>query len=144
VRRKAQETIPSCRPWLRICPWRMSDVHEEYPIPSQIHDMIYNWIPTMAGVEKSLMMSGKHGYACFAGFFSAPESECEIHLENVRGVFDLYLDGQKLLSCGDHELHTYIIPISGELLGRRCGLSLVFACDGGEVSVGETYIEIRN
>ena len=140
VRKAAQQMIPACKPWLRICPWRMSDVHEEYPIPSQIHDMIYNWIPTMAGVEKSLMMSGKHGYACFAGFFSAPEAKSVIHLENVKGIFDLYMDGQKILSCTDHEPHNYVLPLKDELAGKRCGLSLVFTCDGSEISVGETYL----
>ncbi|MBQ2955973.1 MAG: hypothetical protein IJE08_05880 [Clostridia bacterium] len=140
VIKSRQETIPACRPWLRICPWRMSDVHDTYPIPSQIHDMIYNWIPTMAGVEKSLMMSGKHGYACFAGFFSAPDAPSEIHLENVRGIFDLYMDGEKILSCADHELHSYVLPINPSLSGKRCALSLVFTCDGGEVCVGETYL----
>ncbi len=140
VEQAAQQSIPACRPWMRICPWRMSDVHAEYPIPSQIHDMIYNWIPTMAGVEKSLMMSGKHGYACFAGFFSAPEQPSVIHLENVKGIFDLYLNGEKLLSCADREMHTYELPIAPEMAGKRCGLSLVFTCDGGEICVGETYL----
>jgi len=140
VRKALKESIPSCRAWMRICPWRMSDVHETYPIPSQIHDMIYNWIPTMAGVEKSLMMSGKHGYACFAGFFCAPEVKSEIHLENVRGLFDLYMDGRKILSCTDHEMHSYVLPVSSESAGKRCALSLVFTCDGSEISVGETYL----
>ncbi len=136
----AQQRIPSCEPWLRIYPWRMSDVHEVYPIKSQIHDMIYNWIPTMAGVEKSLMMSGKQGYACFAGFFSAPQSPCSVHLKNVKGIFDLYINGAKILSCSDHEAHSYVLPVEKELLGKRCGLSLVFTCDGGEVCIGDTYL----
>lgn len=140
VQKALRETVPSCRPWMRICPWRMSDVHETYPIPSQIHDMIYNWIPTMAGVPKSLMMSGKRGYACFAGFFSAPAVKSGIHLENVRGVFDLYMDGEKVLSCADHKMHSYMLPIPSECAGKRCALSLVFTCDGGEISVGETYL----
>ncbi len=140
VTASAQKRIPSCKPHLRIYPWRMSDVHEKYPIKSQLHDMIYNWIPTMAGVEKSLMMSGKHGYACFAGFFSAPEKNCEVHLENVQGIFDLYMNGEKVLSCSDHQKHSYVLPVTEEMLGRRCALSLVFACDGSEVCVGETYL----
>ncbi len=144
VKKAAQAAIPSCRPWLRICPWRMSDVHEEYPIPSQIHDMIYNWIPTMAGVEKSLMMSGKHGYACFAGFFSAPEGKSVVHLENIRGVFELYLDGRKIIASADHEMHTYVLPLDESLAGRRCALSLVFTCDGSEISVGETYLTVND
>lgn len=140
VTRAERPTIPSCEPWIRICPWRMSDVHKTYPQPSQIHNMMFNWIPTMAGVDKSLMMSGKHGYACFAGFFSAPDAPCKLHLEKVRGLFDLYLDGEKILSCADHEEHSYVLPLQQRLLGKRCGLSLVFTCDGGEVSVGETYL----
>ena len=140
IRASAREMIPSCMPHLRICPWRMSDVHGEYPIASQIHDMIYNWIPTMAGVEKSLMMSGKHGYACFAGFFNTPETGGRIHLENVRGLFDLYLNGEKILECRDHEKHDYILPVGESMRGKRCALSLVFTCDGGEVCVGETYL----
>jgi len=132
--------IPSCRPHLRICPWRMSDVHREYPIPSQIHDMIYNWIPTMAGVGKSLMMSGKQGYACFAGFFTAPQEGGRIHLERVKGIFDLYINGEKLLECRDHEAHDYVLPVREAMRGGRCALSLVFTCDGSEICVGETYL----
>ena len=94
----------------------------------------------MVGVPKSLMMSGKHGYACFAGFFSAPMTESVVHLENVKGVFDLYMDGKKILSCADHEMHSYVLPLDASLAGKRCGLSLVFTCDGGEISVGETYL----
>lgn len=140
VKKAEKEMIPSCRPWMRICPWRMSDVHDKPPIPSQIHDMIYNWIPTMAGVPKSLMMSGKQGYACFAGFFSAPEVRSVIHLEKVKGIFDLYMDGKKILACTDHEAHDYVLPLDETLAGKRCALSLVFTCDGSEISVGETYL----
>ena len=37
-------------------------------------------------------------------------------------------------------MHTYELPIAPEMAGKRCGLSLVFTCDGGEICVGETYL----
>ena len=63
-----------------------------------------------------------------------------IHLENVKGIFDLYMDGKKILSSEDHDAHTYVLPLDDSLAGRRCALSLVFTCDGSEISVGETYL----
>lgn len=143
VKQLEHEAIPACQPWLRICPWRMSDVLPTYPQPEQIHDLMFNWIPTMAGVPKSLMMSGKQGYACFAGMFTAPEEACEIHLNNVAGWFDLYLSGEKILSSEDEAPHDYIVPMPDKQLGKRTGLSLVFRCTGGTVSVGDTYITTK-
>ncbi len=140
VRPAEYESVPACEPWLRICPWRMSDIHTEYPRPEQIHDLMYNWIPTMAGVPKSLMMSGKQGYACFAGMFTAPDEPGEIHLKNVAGNFDLYLAGAKILSSGDELPHDYTVEIPEHQRGKRLGVSLVFRCTGGMVRVGDTYV----
>lgn len=132
--------IPSCEPWLRICPWRMSDVTDTPPRPDQIHDFMYNWIPTMAGVSQSLMMSGKHGFACFSGEFTAPEAPCVLHLTGIAGHFDLYLNGEKLLSSADEDIHSYHLPLPDALFGKRGKLSLVFTCTGGIVRVGEIYL----
>lgn len=133
-------SIGACTPWLRICPWRMSDVLPEYPKKEQIHDLRFNWIPTMAGVPKNLMMSGKHGYACFAGMFTAPQKASVIHLEQVAGRFDLYLSGERVLSSVDEEAHNYILPLPELLRGKRVGISMVFACTGNEVAVGNIYL----
>lgn len=51
-------------------------------------------------------------------FFSAPETPCEIHLEDVKGIFDLYLDGEKVLSCGDHEKHPYVLQVQADRLSK--------------------------
>lgn len=140
VKSAEYRSIGACTPWLRICPWRMSDVLPEYPKKEQIHDLMFNWIPTMAGVPKSLMMSGKHGYACFAGMFTAPQQGSVIHMEQVTGKFDLYLSGERVLSSADGESHNYILPLPESLQGKRVGISMVFACTGNEVAVGNIYL----
>ena len=58
----------------------------------------------------------------------------------MKGIFDLYMDGKKILACTDHEAHDYVLPLDETLAGKRCALSLVFTCDGSEISVGETYL----
>lgn len=133
-------SIPSCVPWIRICPWRMSDVSDVPPTPDQLHDLMYNWIPTTVGVSENLMMSGAHGYASLAGSFDAPTVPAVIHLTQLAGRFDLYMCGQKVLSSADEALHSYELPVPAPLRGQRVQLSLVFTCTGEMVCVGDIYL----
>lgn len=135
------ESIPSCAQRIRICPWRMSDVSDVPPTAAQLHDLMYNWIPTMVGVPESLMMRGQRGYAGVCGSFDAPKVPAVIHLENIAGRFTLYLCGERVLASADEAAHSYEVPVPARLRGSRAGLTMVFACTGGTVRIGEVYVQ---
>ena len=133
-------SIPSCAQRIRICPWRMSDVSDVPPTAAQLHDLMYNWIPTMVGVPESLMMRGQRGYASVCGSFDAPKVPAVIHLENIAGRFELYLCGERVLISADEAPHSYKVPVPARLRGLNAELTMVFTCTGGAVQVGEVYV----
>lgn len=137
------EYAESVKPWIRIYPWRMSDISEVYPERELLHNMMYNWIPTMAGSEKSEMMSSKLGYASFSGNFTAPDKECEINITETSGIFDLYLNGEKILISEDDKPRSYKTEIPKKHLNRRCGLTFVFKCCGKDIKIGDVYITCK-
>ena len=139
VQPDALEFVPSCAQWIRICPWRMSDISDVPPAPEQLTDLMYNWIPTMVGVPESLMMRGQHGYASVCGSFDAPTVPCTIRLTDIVGRFALYLNGDAVLASADDAVHSYALPVPESLRGQRVTLTLVFTCSGETVRIGMIY-----
>ena len=67
----------------------MSDVCENYPDTKDIVRSLFTWIPTMIGVPKSLMMSGKKGFAVISNTIDVPKTmpdKKKLVIENIVAV----------------------------------------------------------
>ena len=127
-----------------IAPWRMSDVKPGYPAPEQIPDQSENWIPTTVGGGRSLMLSGKRGYASVTGKITVPRGAggtLTAVLERVVGSFDLYLNRDLVFSAPERENRGFRIPLRDASPGEEAILALVFRLDGGDCGVyGQAYL----
>ena len=132
-RRYPTLAVSACR--MVIAPWRMSDVKPDYPSPEAIPDQRENWIPTTVGGGKSLMLSGKRGYASVTGQITVPEGgsgTLTVVLERVVGAFDLYLDRDLVFSAPERADRGFRIPLKDVKPGTGATLAIVFRLDGGD------------
>ena len=123
---------------------RMSDVHNAYPTTKEIMDDLYTWIPTMIGVPKSLMMSGKNGYCAISNIISITKdmpATKTLVIEKITGNFDVYLNEDKIYSSNTFYSGNVVIPIND--FGNKINIvSLVFKLNGEECGIaGNIYVE---
>ena len=125
---------------------RMSDVHPAYPLTKEITNNLYTWIPTMIGVEKSLMMSGKIGYATISSTINMPENsdiKKKLIIEKITGDFDVYLNDKKVYSS--QKFYSGDITINlDDFDGVINPVGVVFKLNGEDCGIaGNIYIEFN-
>lgn len=124
---------------------RISDIVDHYPTEYEMSYQHFPWIPTTIGVKKSLMMSGKKGYAMLANTLDLPKEisgNKKLVIEKIKGDFDVYLTMDKIYSSNgfysgdvsfdlkDYDKDINQIRIVFKLNGEDCGIS------------GNIYIEL--
>lgn len=115
----------------------MSDVHPTYPNEKERRSTVYAWIPTMIGVEKSLMMSGKTGYALIRNDLDMPKENTDpktMVVEKITGNFDIYCGEELVYSSGgffsgdvsldvSHVKNFHPVVVVFSLSGEECGIA---------------------
>lgn len=126
---------------------RMSDIHEAYPTAEQITDNGYTWIPTMINVPKSLMMSGKKGFAVVSNAIDIPNNPDKsvlLIIEKIKGDFQVYYGKNKIYDSNGFYFGDVKIPIDGGLITEKQSVGIVFELNGSDVEIaGNIYAEIQ-
>lgn len=131
--------VPACQTRIRLFPWRMSDLVSQRPEARLLHDQKFNWIPTMVGTERSDMLSFRQGWATVCGMFPAPGVPVRLHLDQMQGTFELWLEGRMLDQFSCETARDLVVDLPDGLSGM-CSLTLLFRCAGSVVRLGEIYL----
>lgn len=81
--------------------YMISDVIDHYPTEYEMSYVHFAWIPTTVGVKKSLMMSGKQGFAMLSGNVDIPDLNFKskrLVIEKIAGDFDVYISNDRIYS----------------------------------------------
>ncbi len=130
--------IPSTSTRIYISNWRMSDVYNTYPSSENIHNNGFTWIPTTIN-SKSLMMSGKTGFATVAGVFviaeENPNDTVVVNVERIKGNVDVYIDGELIYASEGYEQTGISCRYRLKQKGRASSLAFVFKLGGEECGI---------
>jgi len=125
--------------------YRLSDVHETYPTISQIIDSGFTWIPTMIGVSKSLMMSGKTGYAVISSTIDFPvitDKKIMLTVEGISGNFDVYYGKTQIYSSEGYYSGDIEVALDENFHEKPSVVGIVFKLNGEDVGItGNIYAE---
>ena len=142
---KAQLSVPGVPIKIYASRYMMSDIHESYPKAEEITDTFYTWIPTTVGVKKSVMMSGKTGFATVSGVIEIPahvKAMPQLTIENIRGNFDVYFCREKVYSSNGFYEGDVNIPCETLIGETNATIGIVFRLSGEECGIkGFIYAE---
>ncbi len=124
---------------------RISDVVDHYPTEYEMSYCHFPWIPTTIGGEKSLMMSGKNGFAYFVTTVDVPDIKCDkkLVIEKISGDFDVYIKGTMVYSSNGFYKGDCLLDIDSEN-NNISQIGIVFKLNGEDCGIsGNIYVETK-